>query len=248
MRLDFFTAQNAGGNTDAFSQIEAEEYSTMSGIQKATCNEGGEKVGYIENGDYIVFNNVDFGAGAVSFDARVASATNGGSIEVRLDGLSGTLLGTCVITGTSSWSNWTTKSCTISDARGIHNLYLKFTGAAGYLFDINWFKFTFATTTNDLLNTLPLYTKLTDSFPNPFSAKTTIHYQLGEATSVKLHIYNSRGEKVATLVNEYQVAGYYSAEWNAKDNNGKQLENGLYLIRLETGNNTVQTMKTILLR
>jgi len=93
-----------------------------------------------------------------------------------------------------------------------------------------------------------LYNKLTNSFPNPFSAITTIQYQLGEAKSVKLNIYNLRGERVATLVNEYQAAGYYSVEWNAKDNNGKLLENGLYITRLETGNNSVQTIKSILLR
>ena len=248
MRLDYFTAQNAGGNIDAFSQIEAEEYTTMSGIQKATCNEGGEKVGYIENGDYIVFNNVDFGAGAVSFEARVASATSGGSIEVRLDGLSGKLVGTCAVAGTNGWTTWTTKSCAISGATGIHNLYLKFTGASGYLFDINWFKFSLSTSTNNLLNTLPGHTKLKDNFPNPFSTKTTIHYQLSEATPVKLNIYNLLGEKVATLVNEYQAVGYYSVEWNAKDNNGNHLENGLYLTRLETGNNCIQTTKPILLR
>jgi flagellar hook assembly protein FlgD len=71
---------------------------------------------------------------------------------------------------------------------------------------------------------------------------------LSEATPVKLNIYNLIGEKVATLVNEYQAAGYYSVDWNANDSKGKQLENGLYLPKLETGNNIVQTMKTILLR
>lgn len=248
VRFDYFTAQNAGGNIDAFSQIEAEDYNTMSGIQKVDCSEGGQKVGYIENGDYIVFNNVDFGAGAASFDARVASGTSGGSIEIRLDGLSGPLVGTCITTGTSSWSSWTTKNCSISGASGIHNLYLKFTGASGYLFDMNWFKFNLLTSTTDLLNSLPGKTKFTSNFPNPFSTKTTISYQLGEATSVRINIYNILGEKVAMLVNKYQDVGNYSVEWNGKDNNGLQLQNGLYLTMLETDNSPIQTMKSILFR
>jgi len=248
MRLDYFTAQNSGGNSNAYSQIEAEDYSNMFGVQKETCSEGGQQIGFIENNDYVVFNSVDFGSGATSFDARVSSATSGGSIEVRLDGLSGTLVGKCAVAGTNGWTTWTTKSCAISGASGIHNLYLKFTGGAGYLFNMNWFKFSLSTSTNNLLNTLPGYTKLTDNFPNPFSTKTTILYQLSEATPVKLNIYNLLGEKVASLVDEYQAVGYYSVEWNAKDNNGKQLKNGLYLTRLETGNNFVQTMKPILLR
>jgi beta-glucosidase len=129
---------------DAFVQIEAENYSSMSGIQTETCTDtgGGQDVGYIENGDYTAYNSINFGSGATGFDARVASNTSGGSIEVRLDSLTGTLVGTCAVTGTGGWQTWTTKSCTISGVSGIHNLYLKFTGGTGSLFNLNWFKFT----------------------------------------------------------------------------------------------------------
>jgi flagellar hook assembly protein FlgD len=65
---------------------------------------------------------------------------------------------------------------------------------------------------------------------------------------VKVSIYNSIGEQLTTLVNEYKSAGNYSVDWNAKDSKGKQLGNGLYLFKLEAGNKSVQTMKSILLR
>ena len=58
----------------AFSQIEAESYNTQSGIQTESCGEGGQDIGYIENGDYVVYNNIDFGSGATGFQARVASS------------------------------------------------------------------------------------------------------------------------------------------------------------------------------
>lgn len=125
----------------AYTQFEAEGYATQSGIQNETCSEGGLNVAFIENGDYIAFNNVDFGMGAVGFEARVASATSGGNIEVRLDSLTGTLAGTLPITNTGGWQTWTNKTCNISGASGIHNLYLKFTGGSGNLFNINRFKF-----------------------------------------------------------------------------------------------------------
>lgn len=248
VRLDYFMVQNSGGDIDAFSQIEAEDYSSMSGVQKETCTEGGQNIGYIENGDYIVFNNVNFGTGAVSFDARVSSGTSGGSIEVRLDGISGQLVGVCNVSNTGGWQTWTTKSCAISSFSGTHNLYLKFTGGSGYLFNLNWLKFSLSISTSILFNTSPAQTKLTDNFPNPFSTKTTIRYQLSEATPVKLNIYNLLGKKVAMLVNEYQAVGYYSVDWNANEGNGKQIKNGLYLFKLETSNNSVQTMKSVLLR
>ena len=60
---------------------------------------GGMDVTQINNGDYIKVKNVAFGAGATSFDARVASSTSGGSIELHLDSLTGTVIGTCAVAG-----------------------------------------------------------------------------------------------------------------------------------------------------
>ena len=60
-------------------------------------------VGWIENGDYIKVKGVAFGTGATSFTARVASATSGGRIEVRLDSATGPLVGTCTVAGTGGW-------------------------------------------------------------------------------------------------------------------------------------------------
>ncbi len=126
----------------AFTQIEAESYNDQSGIQTETCTEGGENVGYIENGDYAVYNNIDFGNGAESFKARAASATSGGNIEIRLDSVTGPVVGTCSVTGTGDWQTWTDATCSVSGVSGKHDLYLKFTGGSGYLFNLNWWKFT----------------------------------------------------------------------------------------------------------
>ena len=126
----------------AFTQIEAESFDNQKGVQTETCTEGGQNIGYIENGDYAVYSNIDFGTGATGFQARAASATSGGNIEIRLDSLTGPLVGTCSITGTGGWQTWATRTCSVSGASGRHNVYLKFTGGSGYLFNINWFQFT----------------------------------------------------------------------------------------------------------
>lgn len=123
------------------SQIEAESYSSQSGTQLENCSEGGQNVGYIENGDYLVFNNFSFGNGVNSFKARVASGSGGGSIELRLDSLDGPVVGTCSVSGTGGWQTWGDAICQVSAAGGTHNLYMKFTGGSGYLFNINWFQF-----------------------------------------------------------------------------------------------------------
>ena len=126
---------------DAFSQLEGEAYDDQSGTQNGSSNEGGECLGYIENGDYAVYKSVNFGEGAQSFQARVSSATNGGNIEIRLDSIDGTLVGTCPVKGTGDWQTWADVTCNVSGVTGKHDLYLKFTGDSGYLFNINWFKF-----------------------------------------------------------------------------------------------------------
>lgn len=125
----------------AYSRIEGEDYTDQSGIQTENCSEGGQNVGWIENGDYLVYENIDFGGGAMSFEVRAASDTDGGAIELYLDSLTGTRIGTCTISNTGGWQTWVTRSCPVSGAAGIHDLYLKFTGGNGYLFNINWWQF-----------------------------------------------------------------------------------------------------------
>ena len=127
--------------TSAFTNIEAESYNEQSGIQNVTCDEGTEAVGYTENGDYAVYKNIDFGDGATSFKTRVSSATNGGKIEIRLDSITGTLVGTCTVAGTGGWQTFVDASCDVSGVSGKHDVYLKFTGESGYLFNLNYFTF-----------------------------------------------------------------------------------------------------------
>ncbi|MDP4181206.1 MAG: family 43 glycosylhydrolase [Bacillota bacterium] len=128
-------------NLNPYVKTEAETICMESGVETEQCSEGGVDVCNIENGDYIKVKGVNFASGAASFDARVASATSGGNIELRLDSPTGTLVGTCAVTGTGGWQTWVNKSCNVSGATGIHDLYLKFTGGSGNLFNFNWWKF-----------------------------------------------------------------------------------------------------------
>ncbi|NLW30340.1 MAG: carbohydrate-binding protein [Fibrobacter sp.] len=125
----------------AFANIEAENFSLNSGIQTETCSEGGENIGYIQDGAYAVYNNIDFKDGTDGFIARVACGGNGGNIEIRIDSINGTLAGICEVTGTDDWQTWSTISCSINAITGEHDLYLVFTGDEGYLFNVNWFRF-----------------------------------------------------------------------------------------------------------
>lgn len=132
---------SAVDSLNPYVQTEAETMAWSQGVKTEASSEGGMDLTSLENGDYIKLKSVDFAEGASSFDARVASATSGGNIEIRLDKIDGTLVGTCAVPGTGGWQTWSTKSCQVTGAKGVHDLFLKFTGGSGQLFNFNWWKF-----------------------------------------------------------------------------------------------------------
>jgi Beta-xylosidase len=179
-------------NRNPFVRNEAEAFSSQNGIQTENCSDtnSGKNVGYIENGDWLKFNAVDFGSGASKFEARIASASNGGSIEIRLDSPTGTLVGTCPVNGTGGWQTWVTKSCSITGANGIHDLYLKFTGSSGFLFNINWWSFS------------ALSTSLNSSLQKTSLSVVSINnekYLTGYQSKDIITLYNSCGQMLKTF-------------------------------------------------
>lgn len=128
-------------NRNPYVRNEAELMSDHRGVDTEDSSEGGQNVGFIENGDWIMFSSLDFGSGAATFEARVASANSGGTIELRLDSPNGPLVGSLDVEGTGGWQDWVTRTTSVSDAAGVHDLYLVFTGGSGYLMNINWWQF-----------------------------------------------------------------------------------------------------------
>lgn len=125
----------------AFSTIQAEDYASQSGVRTEENDNGVVNVGYIENGDYIMFRNVDFEDGGKCFTANVASTTAGASIEVYVGSLSGTPVATLTVPNTGGWQDYTAVTCNMATVSGTKNIYLKFVGGDGYLCNIDSFVF-----------------------------------------------------------------------------------------------------------
>ena len=89
---------------------------------------------------------------------------------------------------------------------------------------------------------LPKEFALEQSYPNPFNARTEIKYALPVDSDVELDIYNVLGQKVETLVDENQPAGYHRVAWNAKDKSS-----GMYFYKIRAGD-YVETKKMLLLK
>ena len=134
----------------AFETIEAESFDRQSGVQTEVLDDGGMDVGYIENGDYIAFRQINFGTGAQTFTAKAGSATDGGTIALHLDAPDGKLIGSCQVTGTDGWTEWKQFSCEVSGAAGVHTLYLVFEGDDGFLLNLDAFVFESGTAAGDV--------------------------------------------------------------------------------------------------
>lgn len=94
---------------------------------------------------------------------------------------------------------------------------------------------------------LPLTTRLYQNYPNPFNPETSIKYDLKENGQVVIDIFNLKGQKVCSLVNNVKNAGSYTEIWNGTDNNGKQVSSGVYIYRMHAHNQTL-TNKMLLLK
>jgi len=94
---------------------------------------------------------------------------------------------------------------------------------------------------------IPEVFALHQNYPNPFNPTTTIKYDLPEAHSVEVMIYDIMGRKVRTLINEYQDVGYRSIRWDATDDYGRGVSAGMYIFTIQAGDFR-QVRKMILLK
>jgi hypothetical protein len=110
---------------------------------------------------------------------------------------------------------------------------------------INFFDLTPNDIENDIIQNHK--TCLKTNYPNPFNPTTTINYSLKENAKVELIIYNIKGQKVKTLVNEILPAGEHSIIWDGRDSNDKRVGSGIYFYKMKT-NNFEKTKKMIMLK
>ena len=101
---------------------------------------------------------------------------------------------------------------------------------------------------------IPLITTLGKNYPNPFnpsgagrSPETTINFALHEPAFTRIEIFNIKGQKIKTLINEFLEARHYQIIWNGTDDSESSVASGIYLYRM-SADKFSETRKMLLIK
>jgi hypothetical protein len=196
--------------TSGFSAtIQAESYTSMSGVQLETTSDtgGGQNVGYIDANDWMVYPAVNIpSAGTYTVQYRIASMNGGGNIQLERAGGS-TVFGSIAVPSTSGWQTWTTISQNVTLPAGSVSFGIK-ANTGG--FNLNWFSVKTpgareAIAEEGTEHTFALnFEKEITLSPNPAKHGThtlTISFDK-EPGDVKVHLHDMNG--VTILTNEFK--------------------------------------------
>lgn len=230
---------------------EAEAFYLQSGIRLETSYDlgGGSYVASIENNDWCSYLIGIDDPGVYALTARVATASEGGIIEV-LD--SDTLIAEIPVSSTLSggWQDWyTTVPVEVGFEEGMHRLTFAFMGDTGTLFNFNWFYLQYLYPQGQMNGISPgtsMGSRLR-VYPNPVVSNISIVYTLDKKTVVDLTIYSANGAIIRSLTSPAeQMPGTYTVTWDATNTRNRRVHSGIYFVRFRC-NDEVAIRKIILL-
>ena len=130
-------APAAPAGVDAYAPIQVETPAEQSGVEMQDTEDrgGGRNAGWIADGDWLRYDDIDFGAQpAVRMVARVASQAGdgvNGRVDIRLDDRGAAPIGSLPVTNTGGWQNWINQATDIAPTSGVHTLFLTFAADRG---------------------------------------------------------------------------------------------------------------------
>ena len=134
------------GGVDAYQPLQVEDAAEVSGLEMQDTEDegGGRNAGWINNGDFLRFDDVNFGASPpASVNVRVATDTDKtGRIEIRIDSKDSPPVATLTTSRTGGWQNWITQTTDMAPVTGLHTVYVTFGNPAPDDFiNLNWLVF-----------------------------------------------------------------------------------------------------------
>jgi len=227
------TVQQPSGT---FTKIQAENYSSMSGIQTESTNDvgGGLNVGWQDTGDWMNYSVTLSTAGLRTVNFRVASYFTGAQFQLR--NAAGTVLATVTVPNTGSFQNWTTISTQVTLPAGTQTLRL-YTSNANGGWNINWWEIQDGMTggrpgiadpiteASKISNPLQIATDVEVS-PNPVRGNFQLAINNELTGVVRVQLVNATGMVVRTFTVNKTNAGTWRTTLSA-DGAG----NGVYFIQ-----------------
>jgi len=134
----------------------------------------------------------------------------------------------------------------------IYNINLIEHEGINYLFtnemaNIGLFEYSYVPSSAD--NELPLPEITLSNYPNPFNPETTISFSVTQNSDfVTIDIFNIKGQKINSIVNEHLLKGKHSITWNGEDELSKTVSSGVYLYKLKVNGKTEAVKKCMLLK
>ncbi len=101
--------------------------------------------------------------------------------------------------------------------------------------------------TSGMPEDLPSAMVLSQNFPNPFNPGTQLNFALHRAGWIRIDVFDVRGHRITTLVDESRNQGNYFVRWEGVDEQGRQMPSGQYYARMEFGPE-IQTRTMTLVR
>lgn len=196
----------------AFETIEAESFSAQEGIKVEDTQGGGQNIGFVENGDYVMYSRVDFEDGAISFGGGISG--NPCTMELYLDSMNGEPAAAVQFKGTTGFSDYQTVRLNIPEIKGIHDLYIKFTGGEGYLMNADYFIFS---KYSAFMNGKYFTNAAVKKAANPLS------WEIAENAQVGSLIFGDRDFTIATIPECLKGAEIMKTSCDAKSAEGNTL-------------------------
>ena len=123
-------------------KTESETIAWAQGVETSKDEKVGVYIADIDNADYIMLRNVDFGSDSPgTFEASVASDKVGAVIDVRLDSPYGRLISRINAGETGGLQNWQTKSSRVRQVTGKHDVYFVFCILNEAVMHFDWWQF-----------------------------------------------------------------------------------------------------------
>ncbi|WP_326570029.1 carbohydrate-binding protein [Actinacidiphila glaucinigra] len=129
-----------GGTRMARAIVQGESYTSSSGVSTHSAGTG-TVMGSFDGGDWAQYGGVDFGSGRNLFSASIGSELpySGGRFEIRIDSLTGPVIGTVTVENTGGFDTFLTKTVPITLTSGTHDVYLKALGTGPGVANIDHF-------------------------------------------------------------------------------------------------------------